>query len=77
MEHRHAFGFGALVTIALSCPSVMESNPSCDEEFPPSCSPIEYEGGAANIMPLMLTDVVLEIDRVNDCKHCLNRFEGL
>lgn len=57
---KHAFGFGVHVTIALSCPSVMESSPSWDAVFAPSCSPTEYEGGgAANIMPLMLMDVVV------------------
>jgi hypothetical protein len=59
-SQKHAFGFGVHVTIALSCPSVMESSPSWDAVFAPSCSPTEYEGGgAANIMPLMLMDVVV------------------
>jgi hypothetical protein len=57
-SRKHAFGFGAHVTIALSCPNVIESSPSWDAAFAPSCSPTEYEGGAENIIPLMLTDVV-------------------
>lgn len=60
-SRKHAFGFGAHVTIALSCPSVMESSPSWDEAFALSCSPVEYEGGAANIMPLMMDVVVYNV----------------